>query len=42
MLFRNNNQAQNTRRMQEEERRRQWMKTEIEDVFGDMMDEMGE
>ena len=42
MIFGNNNQAQEKRRKQEEERRRQWMKTEVEDVFGDMMDEMGQ
>ena len=40
MIFGNNNQAQ-IKKAQEEARRKQWMKTEMEDVFGDMMDEMG-
>lgn len=41
MIFGNNNQAQIKKKAQEEARRKQWMKTEMEDVFGDMMDEMG-
>lgn len=40
MIFGNNNQAQ-IEKAQEEARRKQWMKTEMEDVLGDMMDEMG-
>ncbi len=41
MIFGNNSQAQIKKKAQEEAHRRQWMKTEMEDVFGDMMDEMG-
>lgn len=40
-MFLNNNQAQNKKRAQQEARRKQWMRAEMEDVFGDMMDEMG-
>jgi hypothetical protein len=40
-MFLNNNQAQNKKKTQQEARRKQWMKAEMEDIFGDMMDEMG-
>lgn len=40
-MFLNNNQAQNKKKAQREARRKQWIRTEMEDVFGDMMDEMG-
>lgn len=40
-MFGINRQAQDKRKAKEEERRKQWMRSEIEDVFGDMMEEMG-
>ena len=40
-LGNNNTQTQNKKKAQQEIRRKQWIKTEMEDIFGDMMDEMG-
>lgn len=36
-----NTQARNKKKTQQEIRRKQWIKTEMEDIFGDMTDEIG-